>query len=516
VRKVLITTCTALIAAIGAAGAAAAPAPILDGDFAAGAAAGTHVFGGDLYLNETIWENQDFASSPIGITWTTTPWTEDGSATVTGGALVIDGARVGTDLTFDGPQSLRFPATFSGQTDEHVGLGTDFADAPWAMFSSGGSGLGAGLYARTSTGGTAIDDPISGVDPTVQHNYEIRWTTSRVTFFVDGRLVSSQDVALPNGLRILASDLDADGNALSVDGVRLQNFVPSGTFVSRPLAAGPGLVAWGALTPTGDLDGAAFETRTGRTPAPDASWSAWQPLGPGGAVASPLGDYIQYRATLSSLGGVYGARLNTVLIGLDADRVAPSATITGLDAGRTSAKVAFASPDADTARFECKLDDGARQTCASPKVFTSLKPGSRHAVTVRAIDRVGNAGAEVTRAFVTDRAVGPRPKVTVTPRSVRVSATGRATFRVGCPRSARRCKVALQLERGRRVISTKRAVTVRGGRSAKLRVRLSKATRRSLRTHRRLRASAVIVARDTAGHHATRHLTITLRAPKKR
>ncbi len=514
-RTVLITTCTALIAAIGAAGAAAAPAPILDGDFAGGAAAGTHVFGGDLYLNETIWENQDFASSPIGITWTTTPLVSDGSAVVTGGALVVDGARVGTDLAFDGPQSMRFPATFSGQAEEYVGLGTDFAGAPWARFGSGGA-PGTDVYAQTSNGSSSNDELIAGVDATVQHDYEIRWTTNRVTFFVDGRLVSTQDIALPNGLRSLASDADADGNALSVNGVRLQNFVPSGTFVSRPLATGPGLVAWGALTPTGDLDGVAFETRTGRTPAPDASWSAWQPLGPGGVVASPLGDYIQYRATLSSLGGVYGARLNTVLIGLDADRVAPSAKITGLDVGRTSAKVAFASPDADTVRFECKLDDGARQTCASPKLFTSLKPGSGHFVTVRAIDRVGNAGAEVMRAFVTTRAAAPRPKVTLRPRSVRISRTGRATFRVGCPRSARRCKVALQLKRGRRTISTKRAVTVRGGRSAKLRVRLSRATRRSLRTHARLRASAVIVARDTAGHHATRRLTVTLHAPKQR
>ena len=40
-----------------------------------------------------------------------------------------------------------------------------------------------------------------------------------------------------------------------------------------------------------------YQTRTGATPPPDASWSAWQPLGTGGAIASPAARYIQYRAT---------------------------------------------------------------------------------------------------------------------------------------------------------------------------------------------------------------------------
>ena len=426
---------------------------------------------------------------------------------------MVDGARVGTDKTFDGPQSLRFPATFSNEGYEHVGLGTDFDAAPWAMFSTGGGGLPVGLYARTLVDGVARDDALA-VDPTVFHDYEIRWTTSRVTFYVDGRLVSTHDVALPNGLRILASDRDAGGGTVSVDGVRLQNFAPTGTFVSRPLASGPGLTAWGALAATGELEGAGFETRTGGTPTPDGSWSPWQPLGPGGAIASPLGGYIQYRATLSSLGGVYGARVTTVTLGLDADRVAPTTRITGLSVRRTTVTVAFASPDADVARFECRLDGGAFATCASPKAFARLAAGS-HTVAVRAIDRIANAGVAATRRFVVAKPKPPSPKVTLSPRSVRASPTGRVTFRVGCPKRARRCKVALRLERGRKAVSSKRTVVVRGGRTAKAKLRLRRSVRKRLSRHSRVKATAVLVARDAAGHRSAQRLRVTLRAPRR-
>ncbi len=511
-NAVLITMCTVLLAAVGPAAATATYAPILDGDFAGGAFAGTHVFGGDLYIDETIWENQDFAASPIGLTWTATPWPSGGSATVDGGALQVDGALVGTDRAFDGPQSLRFPATFSGQAFQHVGVGADFDAGPYAIFSTGGGDLPVGLYARTRAGATAIDVPVAGIDPTVYHSYEIRWTAGQVTFYVDGGLVSTQDIVLPNGLRILASDYDADGGAVRVDGVRLQNFVATGSFVSRPLATGPGLTAWGALIAGGDVAGAGFETRTGRTPAPDGSWSPWQALGPGGAVQSPLAGYVQYRATLSSLGGVYGARVTDVLIGLDADRAAPITRISGLSVGRSTVRFAFASPDADVTRFECKLDGGAYATCASPKSFAGLAARS-HTVAVRAIDRVANEGPADTRTFVVRKPVGPR--ISLSPRSVRISSRGRVAFRVACPKSARRCRVGVGLERGRKAVSSKKTVSVRGGKTLKVTLRMNKATRKYLSRHARLRVTAVTVARDAAGNRRTKRFKVTLRAPRR-
>ena len=78
----------------------------------------------------------------------------------------------------------------------------------------------------------------------------------------------------------------------------------SGTFTSRVFDAGDSRATWRTLTAALDTPagtGVTFEARTGNTPTPDASWTAWQPVGAGGQVAGPLGRrYLQYRATLTT------------------------------------------------------------------------------------------------------------------------------------------------------------------------------------------------------------------------
>lgn len=63
----------------------------------------------------------------------------------------------------------------------------------------------------------------------------------------------------------------------------------------------------------------------------------------------------------------------------------PSGTL-----GSTTAKLTFSSEPG--AVFECSLDDGDWQTCASPKTYTGLKQGA-HTFEVRATDAVGNIDA---------------------------------------------------------------------------------------------------------------------------
>ena len=78
------------------------------------------------------------------------------------------------------------------------------------------------------------------------------------------------------------------------------------------------------------------------TPQPDASWSAWQPVGAGGAIASPAARYIQYRARMTSTAGVASPTLQRVQIsfGAGADR----APVAGHGHGR--AGLAQDEPDA--------------------------------------------------------------------------------------------------------------------------------------------------------------------------
>ena len=78
------------------------------------------------------------------------------------------------------------------------------------------------------------------------------------------------------------------------------------------------------------------------------------------------------------------------------DAAPPDTTITDGPPGRTkkrSATIAFSGSDArEVAGFECRLDGGAFEACASPKTYAGLKKGA-HTVEVRAVDVAGNVDA---------------------------------------------------------------------------------------------------------------------------
>ena len=77
-----------------------------------------------------------------------------------------------------------------------------------------------------------------------------------------------------------------------------------------------------------------------------------------------------------------------------ADITPPDTTITDGPPSRTKSKLAtfaFSGGDArEVASFECRLDSGVFQNCASPKAYGGLKKGS-HTFEVRAVDAAGNA-----------------------------------------------------------------------------------------------------------------------------
>jgi hypothetical protein len=107
------------------------------------------------------------------------------------------------------------------------------------------------------------------------------------------------------------------------------------------------------------------------------------------------------------------------------------------------------------------------------------------------------------------------PRVALTPRTVRASRGGTITLRVGCPRSAGSCRVALRLELGHGVIATK-TLTVTGGQTRKVTLKLTRAARRELPRKRSLRATAIATTSDRAGHRATTRRSILLLAPRRR
>ena len=108
-----------------------------------------------------------------------------------------------------------------------------------------------------------------------------------------------------------------------------------------------------------------------------------------------------------------------------------------------------------------------------------------------------------------------KPRVTLRKRTVRVRRNGRVTLVVRCPASEVRCTIDVRLQRKGKRLARKR-VTVSGGKSAKVRLRLSRSARRQLATKRKLKVRAVIRTTDAAGNRATQRIGVTLRAPRRR
>jgi hypothetical protein len=208
--------------------------------------------------------------------------------------LTVDGGLVGAQTLYSPGRSLEFVAAFSGDPFEHVGFATDFS-GPWAMFSTGSGGA---VYARSNDGaGTAIDTLIPGSWLGTAHDFRIDWTASAATYWIDGVQVAAHAISIATPLRPVVSDFNAGGGTVSVDWIRMSPFSSAGAYISRVFDAGAP-VSWGspalaANTPAGTAATAAV--RTGNTPTPDATWTAFAPAaGPG------TFRYAQYRLDLTT------------------------------------------------------------------------------------------------------------------------------------------------------------------------------------------------------------------------
>jgi hypothetical protein len=527
-----------LAAALGPFGAAVAGAPaatVVD-DFSQGANAGTVVTGGSVQLKPLFDETFDGIALPTG--WSSTP-TNGGSA-VSGGALTANGALVDSGAPAGPGNVLAFRATFAtAEAYQHVGFGTTFAAAPWAMFSTKD---GTGLYARTyldDTAGGKADTPIPDV-MAGPHDFRIAWTATGFDYYVDGNLVHSDPIPIAaQQMRPLVSDYTNDATSVSVESMKLTTAPASGTYTSSVLDGGAGFVSGitlnaTATTPDGTTLG--YETRTGSTSTPDASWSGWAPLGAGGAVAAPA-RYLQYRANLSTSSASATPAIGRVAADFAVDDQGPVASVTDVTVSGTSATVRFTSDDA-AATYACRLDGGAFAVCTSPATFSGLAPGT-HTFAVQGTDAHANVGAVASRQFVIAAPAQPSgsgstdspassagvgaaggsiaplkdvtaPKVVITPKSVRLSSTGRVTLKVKCPKDEARCAVTLRLRLAGQTVA-KTTATIGRGKTVAVSLKLPAAVRAALVRRTSMKVTASATATDAAGNAKVTTAAITLK-----
>jgi hypothetical protein len=280
-------------------------------EFAAGTSQNTWVGStmngtdGEVTLAPVAAGSSEFEDSALPADWTSKPWYTGGFTTVSNGTLLTDSSVAMPTTLFGSGRSLEFSATFQPVNDQGVGFSNDFGDYPFAAFSTGANGSDIKLYALTgasSAPGGHEEYAIDGVDLSVPHRFRIVWNPSTVEYYVDGALKRTAPIAIAAPMRPMASDFRLFGAGVQVHWMRMGNYPNFGTQTSRVLDGGPGASVWQNLTATIDLQGSTgitFQTRTGATPTPDASWSAWANVGAGGAVTSPAGRYIQYAARLT-------------------------------------------------------------------------------------------------------------------------------------------------------------------------------------------------------------------------
>jgi PKD repeat protein len=302
------------------------------GDFGAGTTSGTYVTGGgSVTLAPTVGTEFDGTSLPPGWAARPSPWTGGGQATVGSGRVTVDGTAVKTAAASTGDLSVEFEATIGAQPFQLLGLtsdvGTDDFVSPWAVF--GTTSALDGVRARTSDGTSVL----LGADLLgTPHRYRITRTATRIEWWVDGVLRYSLEPAPAAdlhtaALRPVASDYNAGGATLQVDSVHMTPYTPSGTFTSRVIdAGGPadwGNIVWDAEAPAGTT--LTLRVRTGATPTPDGSWSAYTPVTAGTPVGLQ-GRFAQYEAAFGTASTGVTPTLDAVRLSYvaQADTVAPS------------------------------------------------------------------------------------------------------------------------------------------------------------------------------------------------
>ncbi|MEZ4670592.1 MAG: hypothetical protein R3E39_22010 [Anaerolineae bacterium] len=263
---------------------------------------------GAVSLKSNVDEN--FAGTALPAGWQSALWSPTGTVVVGGSQVTAQDAIVfGNAAALQG-YSMEFVATFGNGPWQHVGLVKDISfNSPWAIFSTWNT-TGT-LYTRTSDGtNTAIPGNWIGTP----HLYRIDWVGTNMIFSIDGTIVSIQTNSMLDQLHPTMSDAGSDGISLAVDWMRLTPFATNGTFTSRVFDAGQ-TMNWGQVTWTSTVVASTtlqVSVRTGNTPAPDGTWTAFTPLAGSGINVGMNGRYIQYQVAMTTSDVVQTPRLESI------------------------------------------------------------------------------------------------------------------------------------------------------------------------------------------------------------
>ncbi|HEY6865928.1 MAG TPA: DUF4082 domain-containing protein, partial [Candidatus Eisenbacteria bacterium] len=225
----------------------------------------------------------EFSGPGLDPGWQALVWSPPGGATVSGGTVTLNGARIDPEpfTPVDPGHVLEFVATFQNVANQHIGFGSGghnppneiFNSVPWAIFSTSAGGH---LYARAYPTDHVLPDLVHGTPVLgVPHLYRIEWLTNIVRFSIDGAVVDTIPGAVAGPMRPAAGDYFYDATSLAVDWMRMTPYVTTGTFTSRVFDALAstdwGVASWSADLPAGAS--AAMSVRQGSATPPDASWS---------------------------------------------------------------------------------------------------------------------------------------------------------------------------------------------------------------------------------------------------
>jgi hypothetical protein len=279
--------------------------------------------GGGAYLSETANgelmlapQGSEFSGTSLPAGWTSTPLATGAESTVANGMLTINGAAlIGPSETGSG-QTLEFTASFSNSPDQRVGLGSSSVlGSPMAMFIIRSSDRQ--LYARTMKGTTMVESPMAGIDWLGKpHRYQIIWTATGVQYYIDGTLMISHSMAWTTvTMRPVIVDTAVGDGVLGVDWIRMTPYSGSGSFTSAVFDAAE-TVLWQKLTTNSTVPSGTTSTityRRGDTATPDASWTAFSPLGAGGVLAGSS-RYMQFAIQIATTSGAKSPVIQDVTV----------------------------------------------------------------------------------------------------------------------------------------------------------------------------------------------------------